>query len=171
MHITTEKSYRTSLWISAFAIFAVIGCNRQSGNKTSFADFDKIDSLRAVFLTIEDSLVHTWNVMINDDNKKIKSIKRLVEEFTYAGGVDSMTTKELLQQINQLKLKRYTCKTMSDSDLIDVYDSSSNALVNSIITLATSHAEFERNIVMQELIEEINQAEGKIYSTDLIMTK
>ena len=151
-----------SLSLTIIALLSFIGCNNHPENKTTEASFDKIDSLRATFLTIEDSLVHTWNVMINDDNKKIKRLKRLVQEVIYAGGVDSMITKTLIEEVKQLKLKRYTRKTMADSGLIDYYDLTSNTLVNDIIALASSHEEFGRNIVMDELIEEINQAEGKI---------
>lgn len=143
-------------------MFTAISCNNHPNKKTAVADFDQIDSLRATFLTIEDSLVHTWNVMINDDNKKIKSLKRLVQEVVFAGGVDTTITNRLFQQVKELKSKRYTSKTMTDSDLIDSYDSSSNALINSIVTLATSHEEFERNIVMNKMVDEINHAEGKI---------
>lgn len=155
------KNCKSTL-LSIFTVLIFIGCNNHPENKTTEADFSKIDSLRATFLTIEDSLVHTWNVMINDDNKKIKSLKRLVQEVIYAGGVDSMITKGMIHEVKLLKSKRYTWETMADSGLIDYYDSISNALVNSIITLATSHEEFERNIVMNEMIDEINQAEGKI---------
>lgn len=156
------KYYKSLSLLSVLFIFTAISCNNHPDKKTAVTDFNEIDSLRATFLTIEDSLVHTWNVMINDDNRKMKSLYRLVQEVVFAGGVDTTITNNLLQQVKQLKSKRYTSKTMADSDLIDYYDSSSNALVNSIITLATSHEEFERNIVMNEMIDEINQAEGKI---------
>jgi len=156
------KDNQPILMLVLFGVISLVGCNNQPENKTVAAEFDKIDSLRATFLTIEDSLVHTWNVMINDDNKKIKSLKRLVEEVIYAGGVDSTITQGFLSRLKQLKSERYSCKTMSSSDLIDSYDSISNALVNEIIALATSHEEFERNIVMNELIDEIGEAEGKI---------
>ena len=156
------KNYQGILLLALVVVISLVGCNNQPESKTATAEFNKIDSLRATFLTIEDSLVHTWNVMINDDNKKIKSLKRLVEEVVYAGGVDSTITQSLLLRIKELKSERYSCKTMSDSDLIDSYDSISNALVNDIINLATAHEEFGRNIVMNELIDEINEAEGKI---------
>jgi len=150
-----------SLLILGFTL-GLSSCNNQPDNKTTHADFDKIDSLRSTFLTIEDSLIHTWNIMINDDNHKIKGLKRLVEEVVYAGGVDSTVTSELLTKILELKSSRYTMKTMADSDLIDIYDSSSNAIVNAAVELASIHPEFDRNIVMNELIGEINESEGKI---------
>ena len=156
------KSNRVLVLLGILTLFSIVGCNNQPESKTEAAEFNKIDSLRATFLTIEDSLVHTWNVMINDDNKKIKSLKRLVEEVVYAGGVDSVITQGLLQRLKYLKSERYSCKTMSDSDLIDSYDSISNVLVNEVIALAMSHEEFGRNIVMNEMIDEINEAEGKI---------
>jgi hypothetical protein len=156
------KTNHSVLTFSLLALVTVIGCNNQPQNKTEVVQFNKIDSLRSTFLGIEDSLLHTWNVMINDDNKKIKALTRLVQEIVYAGGEDSVMTKDLIVQISNLKSKRYSRKTMADSQLIDYYDSISNDLVNQAITLAIAHDEFERNIVMNEMIDEINQSEGKI---------
>lgn len=156
-----EKNYK-GIFFSILALMFAISCTNHPENKTTEANFSQIDSLRGTFLTIEDSLWHTWNVMINDDNEKIKSLKRLVEEVMYAGGVDSSITTGLLKEVKLLKSRRYTFKTMVDSDLIDEYDAISSSLMDSIITLASDHEEFERNIVMNEMIAEINESQGKI---------
>jgi len=156
-----EKNYK-SLFFSILALISVISCTNHPENKTTETNFSQIDSLRGTFLTIEDSLWHTWNVMINDDNEKIKSLKRLVEEVMYAGGVDSSITAGLLEEVKLLKSRRYTFKTMADSDLIDQYDSISSSLMDDIIVLAVDHEEFERNIVMNEMVSEINESQGKV---------
>jgi hypothetical protein len=151
-----------SLIISILVLTAAISCNNHPESKTTAANFSQIDSLRGTFLTIEDSLWHTWNVMINDDNEKIKSLNRLVKELVFAGGVDSSLTASLLKEVHLLESGRYNIKTMADSDLIDAYDSISSSLIDRIITLALDHEEFDRNIVMNEMIAEINESQGKI---------
>ena len=155
-----QSYYKNSIIVLLLCItFASCTSSKKTEDENKF---DRIDSLRSEFLIIQDSLVYAWNIMIKDDNEKIKSLDRLLDEVKYAGVPDTMIIAEYKEHLKKLKKSRYTYTSMANSQSIDEYDLTSNTLVNEIITYAQAHPDFERNPYMQELIDEIHSAESRI---------
>lgn len=149
-------------FIIALSIFCgILSCN-SSSEYNDEEKFDRIDSLRSEFLHIQDSLLYSWNVMIKDDNEKIKNLARLLDEVKYAGVSDTSVIVEFKERLHKLKKSRYTYTSMANSLSIDEYDLASSTLVNEIIAYAKAYPEFERNPLMQEFIDEIMAAESRI---------
>ncbi len=120
------------------------------------------DSIITALNAIEDSLEVAWDRMIEDDDQKIADAKRLLEEISYTNFYDPVQYDSLQQNLKTLAATRYNINSMANSVLIDDYDSSSNKVMNEIITMASSHPEFQRYPLMKELIADIQQANSRV---------
>lgn len=124
--------------------------------------FTHVDSLTEVYLDLQDSLHTAWNLMINDDNQKIKAMHNLLHELKISAQLDPEKVKSLEHRIEQLKRIRYTPKSMSNPDLVAEYDFASNSLVNELISLSEGHTAYAYNTTMQNLVNQIRKAEESI---------
>lgn len=133
------------------------------GKKTEITTtaFTKADSLTDIYLSLQDSMLQSWNVMINDDNQKITAMHNLLHELmvTSSNGSDLHVYEEQLDRLAEL---RYDRETMGNEDLIEEYDFASNQLVTELIGLAEAKTEFAYNPTLQKLVEEIRLAEQRV---------
>lgn len=138
------------IWI--FAII-VMSCDPK---KQDSSDADRHDSLLVKYTALEDSVDNAWQIMITDDDDKLLLMKRLLLEVSYTNNYDKNRFRELNDLIDQLSLMRYNQKSMSNSVLIDVYDSATFELTDQIIVFARSHTRYDDFPLMSELIDDIN---------------
>ena len=136
------------------------GCKTGS-NKQKIAKFDRIDSLRATFLTIEDSLLHAWNVMIHDDDERISDLQRLLDEVKYTGEADGAMIVQYKESLEKLKNTRYTLMQLK-SEQIDEYDFASQSLTNEIISFAAPFNKKGNNPYIDELTSDVRNRESKV---------
>lgn len=138
--------------IGMFAII-VMSCDPK---KQSSSDADRHDLLLVKYAALEDSVNREWQVMITDDDDKHLLMKRLLLEVSYTNNYDKNRFRELNDLIDQLGAIRYDQKSMSNSALIDVYDSATFELTDQIIVFARSHPRYDDFPLMAELIDDIN---------------
>jgi hypothetical protein len=143
------------LWIT------LIACNskQKPENPTTYTH---IDSLTECYLSMHDSLMNTWNVMIQDDNRKLKMMANLLHELQVTGDVGPEEARSLNKRIEQLHQIRFTPKTMWNADVISEYDFASSSLVSELISKAEAIPSFTYNSTMQALVEEIRAAELRV---------
>lgn len=98
-----NRSNSSIIILSIISIIAFSSCS--SSKHKAETTFDRIDSLRAHLLTIEDSLLYTWNVMIQDDNEKLSDLSRLLDELKYANVLDSNIIIAYKKKVNGVKGK------------------------------------------------------------------
>jgi hypothetical protein len=147
--------------IGLTGIISLSSC-QQKKSEPEVRTYSKADSLTEIYLDLQDSILFSWNQMMNDDNIKIKSMRHLLYELQVVGQVDPEQLHSLEVRINKLKSIRYTAKTMVNTDLVDEYDFASNSLVTELITLAESHSAYAYNITLQTMVERIRTAEQRI---------
>jgi len=148
------------LIIITLLILSISSCS-SSKHRSEEANFDRIDSLRAELLIIEDTLLFNWNVMIHDDNERISDMSRLIDELKYANAFDTTLLNTLKSQVNEVKSFRYFMTKMT-SDQIDEYDSISMSLSAKLLQLVDSFPELEKYPYMNELVESIIVRETNI---------
>lgn len=137
----------------------------QCGNKSeqpAATSFTETDSITVMYLMLQDSLIDTWNMMLGDDNEKIKAMKSLVHELKIATQYTPEKLTALEERIDQLAKIRYTPKTMSNTDVVDEYDFASNSLVTELISMAESLSSFSYNTTIQKLVEQIRSADLRV---------
>lgn len=124
--------------------------------------FTKADSLTDTYLELKDSMLETWNAMINDDNQKLKSMHNLLHELMVSNPGKRDELMAYQQRLEQLAKTRYTQKTMQNEHIIEEYDFASNSLVTELIALAEAQPQFSYNTTLQKLVESIRTADQRI---------
>jgi hypothetical protein len=136
------------------------GCNSKKHQDPTA--FTRIDSLTDRYLALQDSMVDTWNMMIKDDNQKIRAMKGLLHEIQIGGQFVPGELNSYEQRLDQLCRIRYTPKTMWNADVVEEYDFASASLVSELIALAESYSAFSYNTTLQKLVEEIRAADLRV---------
>lgn len=152
-----------------FSLFFITGMMPavflQCGNKPDAPEetgYTHADSITEVYLMLQDSLHDTWNMMLSDDNEKIKAMKGLVHEMRIGTQFTPEKLAVLDERIDQLLKIRYTPKTMSNTDIVEEYDFASNSLVTELISMAESLASFSYNTTIQKLVEQIRSSDLRV---------
>lgn len=122
--------------------------------------FTKADSLTDTYLSLQDSVLRSWNMMIHDDNQKIKAMRNLLHELQVTSSVDTFSVYS--EKLNQLKELRYDEESMSDPRVIKQYDQVTHQLTSDLISIAERRNEFNYNPTLQRLVQEIRVAEQRI---------
>jgi uncharacterized protein YydD (DUF2326 family) len=157
-YMIAQKSFPGLFLLSALLIMAACG-ERQQSPQTQFT---KADSLTETYLSIQDSLVEAWNMIITDDNHKIEAMHNLVHELMVGRSTDIELLKSYETRLNSVTNARYTLKTMANPDVIEEYDFASNALVTELISLAESQRQFAYNTTLQKLVDNIRIADQRV---------
>ncbi|HMG92015.1 MAG TPA: hypothetical protein VK589_18290 [Chryseolinea sp.] len=139
----------------------LMSCGENKAN-SSDAAFTKADSLTDRYLAFQDSMLQSWNVMINDDNQKIKSMHNLLHELLVITTDDRDQITKYEEQLDQLTRLRYTQKSMGNADVVEEYDFASTTLVRELISLAETTAGFSKNTTLQKLVEDIRLADERV---------
>lgn len=142
---------------------ALANCGKKQGD-TALPSFTKADSVTEMYLALQDSMLQTWNVMINDDNQKLKAMHNLLHELRITHPEEAEKFEIFEHRIDQLARSRYTQKSMSNTDVVEEYDFASNALVVELIADAESKSQFAYNTTLQRLVDHILLAERRINS-------
>jgi hypothetical protein len=147
--------------IALLIAWSVISCSQKKAHESK-TTFTKTDSLMESYLNLQDTMLRAWNMMINDDNQKIKAMHNLLHELQIGGNFGAEQLNSLEYRLQQLKRIRYTHKTMENEDVVEEYDFASNSLVSELISLAEAHPAFSYNQILQNLVEEIRAADQRV---------
>jgi hypothetical protein len=153
------KHYLPGIILSC-SVLAICSCeDRQKAEATHFT---KVDSLTDTYLNLKDSMLETWNTMINDDNQKIKAMHNLLHELKVSNPGERDTYQSYEERLDRLVLSRYTQKSMENAHVIEEYDFASNSLVTELISLSESQTQFAYNTTLQKLVETIRTADQRV---------
>lgn len=148
--------------LAVLSLLAFLGCQEKKTTEQSEVHFTKEDSLTERYLLLQDSMLHAWNLMINDDNQKLKSMQHLIHEMTIGRQAEEHELVSLQERLEQLWRIRFTQRTMANPDVIEEYDFASNSLVVELVALANSAPNFEQNTTLQSLTESITMADQRV---------
>lgn len=140
--------------------FVLFNCEKKA--ETSHPTFTKVDSLTDLYLSLQDSVLQSWNIMINDDNQKIKAMHNLLHELMITSRGQDDQLRDYEERLDHLMELRYNQRSMANEDLIEEYDFASNLLVTELITQAESKTEFAYNTTLQKFVEEIRVADQRV---------
>ena len=146
--------------LAIILFFAFFACSEHK--RPDETHFTKADSLTDTYLELKDSMLETWNSMINDDNQKLKAMHNLLHELIVSNPTRRDELQGYKERLEQLEHSRYTQKTMENVHVIEEYDFESNSLVTELIALAESQPQFAYNTTLQKLVETIRTAEQRI---------
>lgn len=98
----------------------------------------RLDSLKYEIDSLNQAIDFAWDTMIAEDNKKLDYLKRIVDEAVYVLNVSEVDRNKLHGDIEALRTFRYDRNSMSDSDLIDAYDSATDSTIRMVMTFIDS---------------------------------
>ncbi|HEY3429985.1 MAG TPA: LemA family protein [Cyclobacteriaceae bacterium] len=153
------KKHLAPVFVTGILI-SLLACH--SKKQEGHTAFTRTDSLTDIYLVLQDSMLDTWNMMIKDDNKKIKAMKSLLHELQIGGQYTPAEIEVYEQRVDQLCRIRYTPKTMWNADVVEEYDFASESLVSELIALAEGYTAFSYNTTLQKLVEEIRAADLRV---------
>jgi len=143
-----------------FFVAIILGaCNK---NTSTSLTPTAIDSLKTVFQDINTQLEAAWNTMMQDDDDKLSNLTRLLQEVEYSGDYNRLKLDSLKKDIDQLAAVRYDQQTMSDSDLINLYDSMTTQAMGEVTVFTTRLSQFDQYPLMGQLIQEVFEADDRI---------
>jgi hypothetical protein len=151
------KYSRLPLLVPVLALMMYSGCKRRPSISA-----EKLDSIRLEYKSLSSASADYWRIMMEEDDKKLFYMKRLLQEVSYADEYDSLKYAELMGRLESLKASRYDEKSMANSSLIDQYDSLTIDLVPEIEQYARALPDFSKYPLMQELIDEINEMDNNV---------
>lgn len=147
-----------ALILISVIVLALFNCGGQREERMTE---EQLDSLQATYYALNDSLEIAWQNMMVDDDQKLAYLRRLLEEIAATNNYDEEVYESYIKMVDALASMRYNEETM-ESDVIDEYDSATNAVVRKITSYAYDHPNFENYPLMNELINDINQAQSMV---------
>jgi hypothetical protein len=147
--------------VVSVAVIALMSCGEKKADNLN-STFTKADSLTDRYLSYQDSMLQSWNIMINDDNQKIKAMHNLLHELLVISTDERDQLTKYEEQLDQLLRLRYTQKSMGNADVVEEYDFASTTLVRELISLTESKGEYATNTKLQKLVEEIRLADQRV---------
>src|SRR5258706_16214530 len=153
--------------VVACCIAGLAGCGGKNSNGKG-GDFTKIDSLTETYLMLQDSMLQSWNVMVNDENEKIRSMHALLHTLLSLQHYDKNQLISLEKRLEQVERIRFTQKTMSNPHVVEEYDFASNSLISEIISMTESDPDFSNSNELQTMVDRIRTADQRVntYRTD-----
>lgn len=124
--------------------------------------FTKQDSVTDTYLAYQDSILWAWNVMINDDNQKIKAMHHLLHELKVTNPDGKEAFQQFEERLELLNTLRYDQKSIANAEVVEEYDVASTSLVSELLAFAEGQNEFAYNTTLQNLAEEIKMADERV---------
>lgn len=147
--------------LPAFAALFYLGC---TGDKNAGGDqtvFTRTDSLTENYLTLQDTLLHAWNTIIQNDNTKINAMEQLIDQLEKNNGFDQELVSSLRNRINTLKDLRFTQTSIGDPTVVEEYDFASSSIVSELTAQAESRPDIQEPQINQ-LISRIRLADQQV---------
>ncbi len=149
---------KTCLVCWALGLFACVG----SKTKTEQSNFTKVDSLTETYLVLQDSMLQTWNVMINDENEKNKAMHQLIHLLIASPEFEKDGLVSLEQRLEQLERIRFSQKTISNPHVVEEYDFASNSLISELLSQIESAPNLQVNTELQMLVDQIKISDQRV---------
>ena len=141
-----------------FGGILLMSCGRSttSNEKTTFTH---IDSLTDTYLSLQDTLLHSWNVLVKDEQEKLDALDRALHHLLQMANPEQSELVALENRLRQLKQIHITQKSLSNPYVIEEYDFAASSLIAEILTLSQSNPSLIQNKNLSALIDKIKIAD------------
>ena len=109
---------------------------KRDGAKTTAVNPASAAAAKAQLAILQDSVDLKWRNMVESDNQKLAITRLLLRELHGQPGRAEAQLKALEQANARLKARRYDQATMSNSALIDQYDTAQDSLLSALYPVA-----------------------------------
>ncbi len=160
------KQTLKSLVLACGVLFFAASCSDKSQTTSEIGDTEtetsaKPGSANSRMIVLSDSLQNNWQRMSESDQRKMASIRRLLDEISYTPKFNSLRQRQLLQLHEKAKTLQFDVEGMKNSEAIDKYDAAQDSLVNSTLNLAAETPDAGNYPLINELTSDIQQEHNK----------
>jgi hypothetical protein len=150
-----------TLPIALVGSILVIGCGRSttSMEKTSFTH---ADSLMETYLTYQDTLLHSWNLLIKDEQERLNAMEASLTHLMPLATSEASQLALLNNRLDQLKQLRITQKTIANQYVVEEYDFASSSLVSELLSIMESNPKIVADKNLSELLDKIKSTDQQI---------
>ena len=141
-----------------FASLVLMSCGRTT-NSNEKTTFTHIDSVTDTYLSLQDTLLHSWNVLAKGEKEKIEVLEKAIGQLMQLPGSEKSQLVSLQSRLQQVKQLRITQQTLTNHYVVDEYDFAVSSLVGEILSLSGSTVALVQHEPLAHLIEQIKIAE------------
>jgi hypothetical protein len=141
--------------------FALLSCGRSatSSEKTTFTH---IDSLTETYLSLQDTLLHSWNVLAKDEKEKLEALENALHHLMKSSLPNDTQLASLEGRLGQLKQIHITQKTLANPYVVEEYDFASSSLISELLSLAESSSNMVQDKHLLNLLDKIKLSDKRI---------
>jgi hypothetical protein len=157
MDFSIKKHSALGLLIGSFAL---LSCGR-SATSNERTTFTHIDSLTDTYLSLQDTLLHSWNVLIKDEQEKMNSVDAAMDHLRKLTLPNPSQLTSLSTRFEQLKQIHLTQKALANQYVIEEYDFATNSLISEILSITESNPALLQNKDLVNLVDKIKVADQR----------
>lgn len=155
MPVRNTRQMARTLPIALVTLMIMLGSCTRNRTERVETTFTAADSLTDRFLQLQDSMLYAWNLLVNDDTKKIRAMHALLHQLMTGGHHDQGELIALEQRLNKLSVLSITQESINDATLVEEYDFTTSSLVTELVSLARSHQSFTDDSKLNEMVQDI----------------
>lgn len=130
-----SKSWWPGLLLPLAGVLLLAGCKPKADNAATQQPTVRIDSLQRVLASLNDSIDVTWREMLQSDAQKLRHIDTLLKRIEGTGRYDKSLFNQATAIRASLAARRYQQSQDLTSDQITAYDSATDSLITTVVTL------------------------------------
>jgi len=109
---------------------------KRDGSKSASLNPASAKAVKAQLDILRDSVDKKWQVMTDNDDRKIGVTRLLLQELQKVPGSNASQLQGLTKANDRLKVIRYDQRSMASSELIDRYDAAQDSLLHALYPVA-----------------------------------
>lgn len=158
MKISIRNAFVFTL-LAGFTLELSCGRTATSGEKSHFTH---TDSLTETFLTFQDTLLHSWNILAKDEHEKLDALEKALHGLIRLSAAEPAQIASLHNRLDQLKQIHITQKSLSNPYVVEEYDFASSSLISEVLSLMETNPKIISDRELVELIDRIKLTDQQI---------
>ena len=130
-----SKSWWPGLLLPLVGVLLLAGCKPKADNTATEQPTVRVDSLQRVLASLNDSIDVTWREMLESDAQKLRHIDTLLKRIEGTGRYDKALFNQATAIRASLAARRYQQPQDLTSDQITAYDSATDSLITTVVTV------------------------------------
>ncbi len=150
-----------TLPIALIVSILLFGCGR-STTSLEKTNFTHTDSLMETYLSYQDTLLQSWNMLIKDEQTRLDAMEASLNHLLPLATSEASQLALLTNRLDQLKQLRITQKTMANPYVVEEYDFASSSLVSELLSIMESDPKIMSDKNIAALLDKIKSTDQQI---------
>jgi hypothetical protein len=158
-----QRTTKAGVSVLLLMLVAVIITCRPKQHRPVTTAFTRIDSLTDVFLSLQDTLLHSWHLLLKNETEKLTNIDLMLDILQQSTDVDQSAVLQLRGRLVQLRQTKLSETTLSQPTLLEEYDFASNALITELQALVEQSPALRGNTQLSTLADLVAEADQRVF--------